>query len=194
MSWASPETILYRHEADALRWFDVGRMFEPPIELESIAMANALENSAPVVIGIADPSQRRSLTRYVYNVSGALIGKEMAAALRYPKRNTFGVLPLFRLDIRYKRLMARLFPNYAARMKQNDFTGMLGGVGVRRGGAHLRMARRRLCGTLQPVVGVRCEAMLFDGCPERTYTPRNRLRRGTGLLRSIRKYHNVRNR
>ena len=121
-----PETILYRHEADAQRWFDVGRMCEPPIELESIAMANALENSAPVVVGIADPSQRRSLTRYVYNVSGALIGKEMAAALRYPKRNTFGVLPLFRLDVRYKRLMARLFPNYAARMRQNDFTGMLG--------------------------------------------------------------------
>ena len=121
-----PEAILYQDEADALRTFKVGRMCEPPIELESIAMANALENSAPVVIGIADPSQRRSLAKYVYNVSGALIGKEMAAALRYPKRNTFGVLPLFRLDVRYKRLLARLFPNYAARMKQNDFTGMLG--------------------------------------------------------------------
>ena len=121
-----PETILYHDEADALRTFEVGRMCEPPIGLESIAMANALENSAPVVIGIADPSQRRSLAKYVYNVSGALIGKEMAAALRYPKRNTLGVLPLFRMDIRYKRLMARLFPNYAARMKQNDFAGMLG--------------------------------------------------------------------
>ena len=121
-----PETILYRDEADALRTFEVGLMCEPPIGLESIAMANALENSAPVVVGIADPSQRRSLAKYVYNVSGALIGKEMAAALRYPKRNTLGVLPLFRLDVRYKRLMARLFPNYAARMKQNDFAGMLG--------------------------------------------------------------------
>ena len=120
-----PETMLYHDEADALRTFEVGRMCEPPIELESIAMANALENSAPVVVGIAEPSQRRSLAKYVYKVSGALIGKEMAAALRYPKRNTFGFLPLFRLDVRCKRLMARLFPNYAARMKQNDFTGML---------------------------------------------------------------------
>ena len=121
-----PETILYHDEADALRTFEAGLVCEPPIGLESIAMANALENSAPVVVGIADPSQRRSLAKYVYNVSGALIGNEMASALRYPKRNTFGVLPLFRLDVRYKRLMARLFPNYAARMKQNDFTGMLG--------------------------------------------------------------------
>lgn len=121
-----PETILYHDEADALKVFEIGRMCEPPIGLESIAMANALENSAPVVVGIADPSQRRSLAKYVYNVSGALIGKEMAAALRYPKRNTLGVLPMFRLDVRYKRLMARLFPSYAARMKQNDFTGMLG--------------------------------------------------------------------
>ena len=121
-----PEGILYRDEADALRTFEVGRMCEPPIGLESIAMANALANSAPVVIGIADPSQRRSLAKYVYNVSGALIGKEMAAALHYPRRNTFGVLPLFRLDVRYKRLMGKIFPGYAARMKQNDFTGMLG--------------------------------------------------------------------
>lgn len=121
-----PESILYRDEADALRTFEAGRMCEPPIGLESIAMANALENSAPVVIGIADPSQRRSLAKYVYNVSGALIGKEMAAALRYPKRNTFGVLPLFRLDVRYKRLIGKIFPGYAVRMKQNDFTGMLG--------------------------------------------------------------------
>ena len=121
-----PETILCKDEADALRTFEVGLMCEPPIGLESIAMANALENSAPVVVGIADPAQRRNLAKYVYNVSSALIGKEMAAALRYPKRNTFGVLPLFRLDVRYKRLMARLFPGYAARMRQNDFTGMLG--------------------------------------------------------------------
>ena len=121
-----PETILFHDEAEALKMFDLGLMCEPPPELESVVMANALANSAPVVVGIADPNQRRSLTKYVYHVSSALIGKETAAVLRYPKRNTFGVLPLFRLDVRYKRLLAKLFPRYAANMKANDFAYLLG--------------------------------------------------------------------
>ena len=121
-----PETILYTDEADAWRTYWTGRACEPEPDLESIAMANALANSAPVVVGIADPSQRRNLARYVYNVSGALIGKEMAETLKYPKRHTFGVLPLFRMDVRYKRLMGKLFPKHAANMKVNDFTGLLG--------------------------------------------------------------------
>ena len=131
MSWAIPEAILYHDETDALRTFEVGRMCEPPIELESIAMANALENSAPVVVGIADPSQRRSLAKYVYNVSGALIGKEMAAALRYPRRNTFGVLPLFRLDVRYKRLMARTLPELCRSYEAERLHRHARGLGVR---------------------------------------------------------------
>ena len=121
-----PETILYSDEADALRTYAVGLMCEPPPSLESIVMANALANSAPVVVGLGDPAQRRSVTKYVYNVSGALIGKETASALKYPEAHTFGVLPLFRLNERYKRLMAKLFPKHAANMKVNNFTGLLG--------------------------------------------------------------------
>lgn len=120
-----PETILFHNEADALKTFKTGLMCEPPHGLESIVMANALANSAPVVIGVGDPTQRRGLAKYVYDVSGALIGKETAEALRYPRGHTFGVLPLFRMNVRYKRLMAKLFPKRAARMKANDFTSLL---------------------------------------------------------------------
>ena len=121
-----PETILFHDEAEALKTFEIGLMCEPPHGLESIVMANALANSAPVVIGIGDPTQRRGLAKYVYDVSGALIGKETAAALRYPRGHTFGVLALFRLNVRYKRLLARLFPKRAANTKADDFIGLLG--------------------------------------------------------------------
>ncbi|MCY4581483.1 MAG: oxygenase MpaB family protein [Chloroflexi bacterium] len=121
-----PDTILLEDEQDALELFRVGLMCEPPPGLESVVMANALVNAAPLVIGQSDPTQRRGLAKYVYQVSGALIGKEMARALRYPRHQTMGVLPLFRMDVRYKRLMGKLFPKRAAAMTSNDFTGLLG--------------------------------------------------------------------
>ncbi len=121
-----PDAILFEDEQDALRLFDAGLMCEPEPGLESVVMANALVNAAPLVIGQSDPAQRRGLAKYVYHVSGALIGKEMANALRYPKRHTTGVLPLFRMNIRYKQLVGKLFPKYADRMRSSDFTGLLG--------------------------------------------------------------------
>ena len=121
-----PDTILLEDEQDALALFRVGLMCEPPPGLESVVMANALINAAPLVIGQAEPEQRRGLAKYVYHVSGALIGKEMARALSYPNTQTWGVLPLFRMDVRYKQLMGKLFPKRAGRMRSNDFTGLLG--------------------------------------------------------------------
>ena len=121
-----PAAILLEDEQDALRLFRVGLMCEPSPTLESVVMANALVNAAPLVIGQSDPEKRRGLAKYVYHVSGALIGKEMAHSLRYPKHQTFGVLPLFRMDVRFKRLLARLFPKRAANMRSSDFTGLLG--------------------------------------------------------------------
>ena len=120
-----PESILYRDEADALKMFEMGRLCEPAPGLESVVMANALANSAPLVSGVEEPTRRRSLARYVYHVSSALIGKETAAVLRYPERSTLGVLPLFRLDVRRKRLLRRLFPKYAANRRAEDFIGLL---------------------------------------------------------------------
>ena len=73
-----PESILLEDEEDALKLFTVGLMCEPPPGLESVVMANALVNAAPLVIGESEPSKRRGLAKYVYQVSSALIGKEMA--------------------------------------------------------------------------------------------------------------------
>ena len=42
-----PETTLYDLEEDALRLFETGKLCEPIGQLESVAMANSLTNSAP---------------------------------------------------------------------------------------------------------------------------------------------------
>ena len=105
-----PETILFRDEAAALQLYDVGRLCEPDPSAESIVMANALVNSAPLIAGVTDPQARRGLARYIYRISRGLIGKETADALRYPPLRTFGVVPWFRWQVRLGRLVDRWMP------------------------------------------------------------------------------------
>ena len=84
-----PETILFENEEEALKIFEIGGACEPDPQLESIAMANSLINSAPLVIGIEDAEQRRQLAKYVFKVSRALIGNPLADQLKYPRRHNF---------------------------------------------------------------------------------------------------------
>ncbi len=105
-----PETILFHDEDDALKMFEIGGVCEPVPGIESVAMAHALVNSAPVVIGITDPSERRKLARYVYTISRALIGADLANQLQYPPSTIFGVLTWFRMQNRFKHITDRIIP------------------------------------------------------------------------------------
>lgn len=118
-----PESILYETEEDALELFRIGVLCEPDPSLESVVLANSLVNSAPLVAGITSSDERRSLSGYVYHVSRALIGKELAAQLNYPREpplfaTSFGVLAWFRLNEKYESLMHKLFPS---RARESDF-------------------------------------------------------------------------
>lgn len=120
-----PETILFRTKEEALRTFRIGYLCEPDVDEDSIAMANSLVNSAPLVAGITEPEARRSLSTYVYSVSRALIGNELADDLKYPAQSTYGVLPWFRVQGYYNRFMARLLPGVARQNNYTNFTGLL---------------------------------------------------------------------
>ena len=120
-----PETILFRDMDEALRIFKIGYLCEPEVDEDSISMANSLINSAPLVAGITDPKSRRDLSTYVYSVSRALIGNELADALKYPSQSTFGVLPWFRVQGHYNQLMGKLFPRLARNNNYTNFTGLM---------------------------------------------------------------------
>lgn len=122
-----PESILFRDEEEALRLFDIAQLCEPPPDFNSIIMANALVNSAPLVIGVDNTFDRRLLAKYVYGVSRALIGSKLADALRYPQTPTLGLLATFRLEGRYNRLVSKRFPKLARTSALGDFTGLLRG-------------------------------------------------------------------
>ncbi len=120
-----PESILYRNEEEALKLFEVGYLCEPEPDYESISMANSLINSAPLVAGITDPIDRNARSQYVYKISRALIGSELADQLRYPNHSSFGVLPWFRLQGHYNRLLQRHLPNRSTNSNYANFTGLL---------------------------------------------------------------------
>ena len=120
-----PETILYRDYDDALELFRIGALCEPDARLESVAMANSLVNSAPVIAGITDPPARRKLAKYIFRVSRALIGNEMADRLNYPSNPTFGVLAWFRMQRRYHRFMKGRFPRLAPESSFTAFNTLL---------------------------------------------------------------------
>ncbi len=107
-----PESILYEDEDEARRIFRYGRMSEPPISMESIAMANSLINSAPYVAGIPTAGARLKLTRYAYRLSRGLIGDELADELRYPHGGGRWALTHFRNMGRLRQWMGRHFPKF----------------------------------------------------------------------------------
>jgi len=118
-----PETILFCDEADALETFRIGLACEPDAELESISLANALVNSSPLIAGVTEPAERRKLANYVYRVSRALIGPQVADQLMFPRYPTSGVLWWFRMQNRYDDVMNRLFTSRAR--KNNQLSAML---------------------------------------------------------------------
>ena len=124
-----PETILYRDEDEALRLYEIGTLCEPDPEVEAVAMASALVNSAPLIIGIDEPEERQRLARYVFTISRALIGNELADQLHYPKSPTRGVLAWFRMQERYHRLLYRLFPKRVQASSFSRFTSLLDASG-----------------------------------------------------------------
>ncbi len=120
-----PETILFRNEEEAHNLYQVGHLCEPPPGFESIILTNCLVNSAPVVAGITDPGERRRLANYIYSVSRAQIGDEMADQLRYPPGRTRGLLTFMYFKNRFWRAVGAIFPRIAQKLKKDKFLGVM---------------------------------------------------------------------
>jgi hypothetical protein len=117
--------LLFEREADALRLVEVGRLCEPPPSLESCQLANALVHAAPVVAGVEGTRARRALVRKIHRVSRAMIGDEMADALRYPRLSTFGALALMRGANRLQQVLHRVLPGFGRSRLASQFALIL---------------------------------------------------------------------
>ena len=120
-----PETILFRDADEALKLYDIGHICEPDAPLESVVMAHSLVNSAPLIAGMVDPTDRRSLAKYVYRVSRGLIGREAAESLMYPQLSPFAAVWWFRMQQRYGNILGKLLPGRREDSNFARFTGLL---------------------------------------------------------------------
>ena len=120
-----PETILFHDADEALELYDVGHMCEPDSPIESVVMANALVNSAPLIAGVTDPADRRSLAQYVYRISRGLIGNEVADSLQYPPLSSFGAVWWFKMQQRYGDILGKLLPGRRQDSNYTRFAGLL---------------------------------------------------------------------
>ena len=100
-------------------------MCEPPADEDAIIMANSIVNSAPVIIGVSEPAQRRKLARVVTQASRELIGDRLADELKFPHGRLKRELPLLRLRNFGDRLLRRVAPPLAAYRSRARFWNLL---------------------------------------------------------------------
>ncbi len=115
-----PESILYTTEKDALELNRISRICEPPPSMESIILASALINSAPLLAGITHRDGRKELAGYISRLSRAMIGNQLANALNYDSTNSFGAILKFKLLNKYQNLTE--FFKYNKYSPENMFT------------------------------------------------------------------------
>ncbi len=120
-----PETILFQDADGALKLWKIALTCEPDSPIESIVMAHALVNSAPLIAGATEPQARRSLAKYVYRLSRGLIGKEFADSLMYPPISPFGAVWWFRTQQRYGHVLNKLLPGRREDSNFSKFTSLL---------------------------------------------------------------------
>jgi hypothetical protein len=121
-----PDGLIRHGQAEWLRLHEVGSMCEPPPDIDAVALANCIINSAPVVIGVTEPKERADYAKYAYRISRELIGDKRADELNFPPGNRFPTLPWLRAQERLKRRLGRFLPPMRKRRRRRSFTHLLG--------------------------------------------------------------------
>ncbi len=119
-----PEEILFHDEESACRTFEIGSLCEPAPDLDAIIMANSIVNSAPVIVGISEPAERRKVARVVTQASRELIGDELADTFRFPRKRR-KVIPGMRLKHRVRSVLRKVHPRLGARGNLDRFVALI---------------------------------------------------------------------
>ncbi len=110
---------------DARRFHQLAMLCEPEPDIDNIILANALVNSAPLLLGIDAPAKRRALSRYIYRVSRCLIGDELADKLNFPPGRGVLTLPLLRGRMALDRALRRTLPAFDRSRRLSQFTQLM---------------------------------------------------------------------
>lgn len=127
-SWliGSPEELLFEGDEDKTSELArIAHICEPPPGEESLVIAKALVQALPVIAGRQDPDDARTFVKYVYRISRALLGHELADQLDFPRQWTAGLLPCMRGQRRLHGFLHRLSPSVANKWRGKSFVFLL---------------------------------------------------------------------
>ena len=120
-----PEELRIDSEAEGSILRRVARICEPPPGPDSIIMAHTLANSSAIgLAGREDKNKLRSTSEYVYGVSRALIGDELADQLEFPRKRKPGLL----VGIRWKNRLNRIWRRVSPTARADNFMILLEGI------------------------------------------------------------------
>ena len=120
-----PEAILFEDYWDARRRFEIGMLCEPVPDDDAIIMANSIVNSAPLLLGVKDPAERRLSATFIYQVCRELVGDELADSFRFPPSKRIKQVPLLWLKHRITRGAMKWIPGFHRFNKGHGYMEML---------------------------------------------------------------------
>ena len=134
-----PSTTLWRDEQEALKLFEIGSACEPPPGIDSIVMAHELIEAIPLVLGVKDVKERKSLLKLAFSVSRELIGSERANQLKYPKYRTWGLLEAVRLRTRFDTIENAMLKKHRQMTRFTHFKYLMNASIYDKGGISFRL-------------------------------------------------------
>lgn len=122
----TPEDLLFEGDEGKTAGFQrIAHLCEPRPGEESKVIANALVRAFSEIAGKTDPADQTAMTTYIYRVSRALIGNELADRLDFPRFRTTGVLPALRASRRMRMLASRFAPKLFSTRRGDYFAFLL---------------------------------------------------------------------
>ena len=134
-----PEEVLFTDENDARIINRIGMECEPPPEVESILMSNSIINSAPIVIGITDPSTRKKIANSLYQLSRYLIGNERGDNLHFPSQSSWIFMKGMAFKNRILDATIKRIPYLSSKLARDKFENLLNLAALDEGGIDYRL-------------------------------------------------------
>ena len=108
-----PDVFLshFHDEDDALYLRKIAHACEVPPGEKATAVAHGYVDAIPALLHISDPVEKRKLYDVLYRVARILLGDHLADTFGFPKRPTFGILQLLRMQRNLKRFLYKVMPS-----------------------------------------------------------------------------------
>ena len=127
-SWliGTPEALLFEgDEAKTSELYRIAAICEPPPNDEAAVIAKTLVHALPKIAGLARPVQERAMITHVFRVSRALLGRELADQLGFPRLQTQGLLTWMRWKRQALNTAHQILPSLAGRWRGSSFVFLL---------------------------------------------------------------------